>query len=85
MSQAARRQLAKARDVQIRSGAVTLAGDLDLPAHAEGVVLFAHGSGSSRHSSRNQLVARTIRDARVGAGGRARNQVVSNAFEQRET
>src|SRR2546421_12184779 len=57
---------ARAHDVQIRSGAVTLRGDLSIPMGAPGVVLFAHGSGSSRHSPRNQFVARTIRDAGVG-------------------
>src|SRR5947207_12520638 len=57
---------ARAHDVQIRSGAVTLRGDLSIPTGAPGVVLFAHGSGSSRHSPRNQFVARTIRDAGVG-------------------
>jgi putative phosphoribosyl transferase len=53
-------------DVQIRSGAVVLHGDLSIPAGASGVVLFAHGSGSSRHSPRNQFVAQTIREAGVG-------------------
>jgi pimeloyl-ACP methyl ester carboxylesterase len=43
-----------------------LHGDLSIPASAQGVVLFAHGSGSSRHSPRNQFVARTIREAGVG-------------------
>jgi putative phosphoribosyl transferase len=57
---------ARARDVQIRSGAAMLHGDLSIPAEAQGVVLFAHGSGSSRHSPRNQFVARTIREAGVG-------------------
>jgi putative phosphoribosyl transferase len=66
MSQAVARQVAKARDVQIRSGAVALAGDLELPAQAKGVVLFAHGSGGSRYSSRNQFVARMIREAGLG-------------------
>ena len=37
--------------------------DLRLPPRAEGVVLFAHGSGSSRHSPRNQLVAGRLREA----------------------
>jgi putative phosphoribosyl transferase len=59
-------QTALARDVQIRSGTVVLEGDLSIPAGAPGVVLFAHGSGSSRHSPRNQFVARTIREAGVG-------------------
>jgi putative phosphoribosyl transferase len=57
---------AQARDIQIRSKAVMLHGDLSIPANAQGVVLFAHGSGSSRHSPRNQFVARTIREAGVG-------------------
>jgi pimeloyl-ACP methyl ester carboxylesterase len=56
---------ARARDVQIRSGAAMLHGDLSIPTGAQGVVLFAHGSGSSRHSPRNQFVARTIREAGV--------------------
>jgi dienelactone hydrolase len=37
-----------------------LAGDLAIPPGAKGIVLFAHGSGSSRHSTRNQFVARTL-------------------------
>jgi putative phosphoribosyl transferase len=59
-------QKAQAKDIQIRSSAVQLSGDLTLPEKAQGVVLFAHGSGSSRHSTRNQFVARTIREAGVG-------------------
>jgi dienelactone hydrolase len=43
-----------------------LHGDLSIPTGAQGVVLFAHGSDSSRHSPRNQFVARTIRAAGVG-------------------
>lgn len=43
-----------------------LNGELIVPANARGVVLFAHGSGSSRHSPRNQFVARTIRDRGIG-------------------
>lgn len=39
-----------------------LEGDLTVPAQASGVVLFAHGTGSSRHSPRNQLVARQLND-----------------------
>ena len=57
---------ARARDVQIRSGAALLHADLSIPTGAQGVVLFAHGSGSSRHSPRNQFVARTIREVGVG-------------------
>jgi putative phosphoribosyl transferase len=65
MSTAARRENI-APDVRIRSGTAMLPGELILPAGAPGVVLFAHGSGSSRHSPRNQFVARTIREAGVG-------------------
>ena len=43
-----------------------LGGALDLPADASGLVVFAHGSGSSRHSPRNQYVARVLREAGVG-------------------
>ena len=56
----------RAHDVQITSGAATLEGELSVPAGARGVVLFAHGSGSGRHSPRNQYVARVIREAGVG-------------------
>src|SRR2546425_12721249 len=45
---------------------VRLGGELSLSDDASGLVLFAHGSGSSRHSPRNQLVARTLRQAGVG-------------------
>ena len=38
----------------------SLAGDLEVPATPQGLVLFAHGSGSSRHSPRNQFVARAL-------------------------
>src|SRR5205807_5612729 len=58
--------ITQAKGVHIRSGAVQLNGDLSVPEGARGVVLFAHGSGSSRHSPRNQFVASTIRDAGVG-------------------
>lgn len=40
--------------ITIPAGNVELAGDLVLPSQTEGIVLFVHGSGSSRHSSRNQ-------------------------------
>ncbi len=41
-------------------GSEKLAGELTIPTNAAGIVLFAHGSGSSRFSSRNQFVARTL-------------------------
>jgi putative phosphoribosyl transferase len=66
MAHATHTGTARAGDVQIRSGAATLQGELSIPGGAKGVVLFAHGSGSSRHSPRNQFVARTIREAGVG-------------------
>ena len=43
-----------------------LEGDLVVPAHASGIVLFAHGSGSSRHSPRNQHVAEMLRQSGLG-------------------
>ena len=52
--------------VEIAAGSIRLEGELLLPARAEGVVLFAHGSGSSRHSPRNALVAAALREARIG-------------------
>jgi putative phosphoribosyl transferase len=48
---------AGAHAVRLLAGGVTLEGDLVLPENARGVVLFAHGSGSSRFSSRNRYVA----------------------------
>src|SRR3954468_24883050 len=60
------RETTFAREVQIPSGAAMLDGELIIPAGATGVVLFAHGSGSSRHSPRNQFVAERIRAAGVG-------------------
>jgi dienelactone hydrolase len=46
--------------VEVPVGEARLHGDLGLPAEARGIVLFAHGSGSSRHSPRNQYVARAL-------------------------
>ncbi|MGH2545033.1 MAG: dienelactone hydrolase family protein, partial [Ardenticatenaceae bacterium] len=48
--------------VHVNAGAVTLEGSLGIPQGATGVVLFAHGSGSSRHSPRNRFVAQILRD-----------------------
>jgi dienelactone hydrolase len=45
---------------RINTAGVDLDGDLTLPEHASGLVLFAHGSGSSRHSPRNRAVAETL-------------------------
>jgi putative phosphoribosyl transferase len=52
--------------VDIPSGSVRLQGTLSLPKDATAVVLFAHGSGSSRFSPRNQRVAQAIHEAGVG-------------------
>ncbi len=51
------------RPIQIPAGAVTLHGDLARPDGCQGIVLFAHGSGSSRHSPRNRYVAGVLREA----------------------
>ena len=56
----------KDRPVRLQADGVTLDGDLTMPAGARGVVLFAHGSGSSRHSPRNRYVAQVLRDKRLG-------------------
>lgn len=52
--------------VQLTVGEATLHGNLAIPEGAKGIVVFAHGSGSSRHSPRNQRVARTLREAGLG-------------------
>jgi pimeloyl-ACP methyl ester carboxylesterase len=49
-----------ARSVRIRVGTAGLEGDLVMPTDSRGIVLFAHGSGSSRLSPRNQWVARQL-------------------------
>jgi dienelactone hydrolase len=51
--------------VKIRAGAATLDGDLGLVPSPRGVILFAHGSGSSRHSSSNRFVADALRQAHL--------------------
>lgn len=53
-------------DVQIPAGRAVLSGNLTTPENAIALVLFAHGSGSSRHSPRNQFVARTLNRAGLG-------------------
>jgi pimeloyl-ACP methyl ester carboxylesterase len=50
------------RYVQILSTGVRLEGIMSIPEDAKGLVLFVHGSGSSRHSPRNQFVARTLQE-----------------------
>ncbi|HEU4510832.1 MAG TPA: dienelactone hydrolase family protein [Pyrinomonadaceae bacterium] len=55
-----------ASEVEIPVGHCWVTGNLVVPAGASGIVLFAHGSGSSRHSPRNQFVARMLHEAKVG-------------------
>lgn len=51
--------------MKIMAGNVQLTGDLYIPVEAKGVVLFAHGSGSSRLSPRNQFVARVLQEGHL--------------------
>src|ERR1051325_10997778 len=53
-------------EVTIPFAGFELAGELVHPPQTSGVILFAHGSGSSRHSPRNQYVARTLRERGLG-------------------
>ncbi|KZS57845.1 phosphoribosyltransferase [Mycobacterium ostraviense] len=50
-------------EVRVTAGPVSVAGRLTIPEHAGGVVVFAHGSGSSRHSPRNRYVAEVLNRA----------------------
>ncbi len=61
MTPSAHRQI-----VTIGTGTAQVEGVLALPPDPDGIVLFAHGSGSSRHSPRNQAVANTLRTAGLG-------------------
>ena len=54
------------RLVHVPADGVTLEGALVIPGGAKGVVLFAHGSGSSRHSPRNNYVARVLQAGSLG-------------------
>jgi len=54
------------REVQVVAGGVELGGSLGLPRGTPSLVIFAHGSGSSRFSPRNRAVARALRDAGLG-------------------
>lgn len=59
------KQATDIREVRIPSGGVVLSGDLAIPPDATGIVVFAHGSGSSRKSVRNRYVAGVIQAAGV--------------------
>ena len=51
--------------VRVPAGSVTLEGNLTLPEKSIAIVLFAHGSGSSRHSPRNRYVARVLNETKL--------------------
>ena len=57
---------ARNEEVRPSAGAVRLAGYLTVPEDAPGIVVFVHGSGSSRHSPRNRHVASVLNDAGLG-------------------
>jgi putative phosphoribosyl transferase len=50
-------------EIQVTAGPVSVAGHLTIPEHPKGVVVFAHGSGSARHSPRNRYVAEVVNKA----------------------
>src|SRR5215213_9942729 len=54
------------RPVVVPAGSVSLDGELSVPDQPVGLVIFAHGSGSSRHSPRNQRIAAHLRQAGLG-------------------
>lgn len=56
----------KKSDIDIPLSEVTLKGDLVVPENAIGIVVFSHGSGSSRFSSRNRMVAELIQQHNIG-------------------
>lgn len=58
--------ISRERAVEVTAGRAALNGNLVLPAGARGMVLFAHGSGSSRLSPRNRAVAHTLNEAGIG-------------------
>src|SRR6185503_12420326 len=52
--------------VRVTANSAELEGTLTIPTNARGVILFAHGSGSSRHSPRNRYVAKMMREGGLG-------------------
>lgn len=52
--------------VRIKADPVVMEGELAIPKKAQGIVVFAHGSGSSRHSPRNKFVAKVLREEGFG-------------------
>src|SRR5882724_10883563 len=57
---------ATSRPLRIETSGAVLNGDLSIPEQAKGIVIFVHGSGSSRFSSRNRAVAEVLLHARFG-------------------
>jgi putative phosphoribosyl transferase len=57
---------AEAESIRVPAGGAFLDGDLILPQDASGLVVFAHGSGSGRHSPRNRAVAAALRESGLG-------------------
>jgi len=60
------RPLSQAQTLRVPVDGTILNADLAIPVEAHGIVLFAHGSGSSRHSPRNQFVARVLQQSDFG-------------------
>jgi pimeloyl-ACP methyl ester carboxylesterase len=60
------RKVATSRPIRIEAAGAILNGDLSIPEHAKGIVMFVHGSGSSRFSSRNRAVADVLIQAELG-------------------
>ncbi|MEX2671060.1 MAG: alpha/beta family hydrolase [Phycisphaeraceae bacterium] len=60
------RAVALRTEVEIQSANVTLTGDVTVPENATGLVVFAHGSGSSRYSPRNRFVADQLNTVGLG-------------------
>jgi dienelactone hydrolase len=54
------------KEVSIPAGKVTVYGELIIPVSAKGIIIFSHGSGSSRFSSRNQMVAKYLQEKKFG-------------------
>lgn len=66
LDEADRRQARVSSEVEIDVEGGVLRGTLTVPSEPLGIVVFAHGSGSSRHSPRNRFVARELNEARLG-------------------
>jgi len=60
------KEFVRDEEVEVQAGPVCLVGHFTVPKAPRGLVVFAHGSGSSRHSPRNRLVAAALQDAGLG-------------------